>query len=261
MTEKFLRLCSSAFESPQEISIYELLLINNLTENLLSDVLEVQKLLDASGLTIVPSIEKGTFEEKRLLKKIPKERFFDPKHLDKIIEEGEDFSNEFKSTIFLDLKREQYDKNASVNDLKSEKVTHSTLKTIAAFLNSQGGRLIIGVADDGGLIGVERDYCFFSAEKQNLDGWELEFRNQIISKFHEGTLVNQYVTLTFCKYSPSATVAIVEVPKKKKLSFVRGIGDDSFLLYTRQGNSTRTISILEMEEFISIRNKSTYEMQ
>lgn len=31
------------------------------------------------------------------------------------------------------------------------------LKTIAAFLNTEGGDLLIGVADDGGIVGIERD--------------------------------------------------------------------------------------------------------
>jgi predicted HTH transcriptional regulator len=37
-------------------------------------------------------------------------------------------------------------------------VTHAVLKTIAAFLNTEGGNLLIGVADDdGSIIGIERD--------------------------------------------------------------------------------------------------------
>jgi predicted HTH transcriptional regulator len=36
-------------------------------------------------------------------------------------------------------------------------VTHAVLKTIAAFLNTEGGDLLIGVADDGAIVGIERD--------------------------------------------------------------------------------------------------------
>jgi predicted HTH transcriptional regulator len=36
-------------------------------------------------------------------------------------------------------------------------VTHAVLKTIAAFLNTEGGDLLIGVADDGSIVGVEKD--------------------------------------------------------------------------------------------------------
>ena len=36
-------------------------------------------------------------------------------------------------------------------------MTHTVLKTIAAFLNTEGGDLLIGVADDGSIVGIERD--------------------------------------------------------------------------------------------------------
>lgn len=36
-------------------------------------------------------------------------------------------------------------------------MTHAVLKTIAAVLNTEGGNLLIGVADDGSIIGIERD--------------------------------------------------------------------------------------------------------
>ena len=36
-------------------------------------------------------------------------------------------------------------------------VTHAALKTIAAFLNTEGGDLLIGVDDDGTVLGIEHD--------------------------------------------------------------------------------------------------------
>jgi hypothetical protein len=40
---------------------------------------------------------------------------------------------------------------------QTEFVTHAALKTVAAFLNTDGGDLLIGVADDGSIAGVEAD--------------------------------------------------------------------------------------------------------
>jgi schlafen family protein len=39
----------------------------------------------------------------------------------------------------------------------SQGVTHAALKTIAAFLNTEGGDLLIGVADDRSIVGIEPD--------------------------------------------------------------------------------------------------------
>ena len=36
-------------------------------------------------------------------------------------------------------------------------MTHAVLKTVAAFLNTEGGDLLIGVADDGSITGTEAD--------------------------------------------------------------------------------------------------------
>lgn len=47
-------------------------------------------------------------------------------------------------------------------NLKAEKkdtrITHAVLKTIAAFLNSDGGTLLIGVSDDGEVLGLVNDH-------------------------------------------------------------------------------------------------------
>lgn len=55
---------------------------------------------------------------------------------------------EFKSSLRWDLvKNEKNDKH----------ITHAVLKTIAAFLNTEGGDLLIGVNDEGKVLGIEHD--------------------------------------------------------------------------------------------------------
>ena len=55
---------------------------------------------------------------------------------------------EFKSSLRWNLKE----------DFKDDKhVTHAALKTIAAFLNTEGGDLLIGVDDDRNVLGIEHD--------------------------------------------------------------------------------------------------------
>jgi type I site-specific restriction-modification system R (restriction) subunit len=65
-----------------------------------------------------------------------------------LIKRGESKTLEFKSTLRWSLKEDRKDDKA---------VTHATLKTIAAFLNTDGGDLLIGVSDDGFVVGIERD--------------------------------------------------------------------------------------------------------
>ncbi len=55
---------------------------------------------------------------------------------------------EFKSSLRWDLKENRKD---------DKHITHAVLKTIAAFLNTDGGDLLLGVADDRTVLGTEAD--------------------------------------------------------------------------------------------------------
>ena len=67
---------------------------------------------------------------------------------EELIKQGESKTLEFKSTLRWNLREDRKD---------DRRVTHAALKTIAAFLNTEGGDLLLGVADDGAIVGIERD--------------------------------------------------------------------------------------------------------
>ena len=69
------------------------------------------------------------------------------RHLEAEIASGEGKDKEFKSTLRWNVKANRID----------DSMTHSCLKTIAAFLNTDGGVLFIGVDDDGNPVGLESD--------------------------------------------------------------------------------------------------------
>ncbi len=62
---------------------------------------------------------------------------------------------EFKSSAYYSYKP----------DVPERVITESVTKTVAAFLNSSGGTLAIGIADDGGILGIQPDL-----DKKNMDG-------------------------------------------------------------------------------------------
>ena len=74
-----------------------------------------------------------------------------------LIREGESFDLEFKSTIRFNLKTGEKDK----------RMEKAVLKTLVAFLNSDGGTLLVGVEDDGNILGVDIE-GFDSCDKMNL---------------------------------------------------------------------------------------------
>ena len=78
-----------------------------------------------------------------------------------LIEGGESAVVEFKSTARRNLYTEADD----------QAITWAVVKTIAAFMNTHGGTLLIGVDDQGRPVGIEVDYPLVKG--RNRDGWEL----------------------------------------------------------------------------------------
>ena len=76
---------------------------------------------------------------------------------EKLILGGESYNVEFKSTIRTNLQTGEKDK----------RMEKAVLKSIVAFLNSDGGDLLVGVADDGEKIGVDIE-SFDNPDKMNL---------------------------------------------------------------------------------------------
>lgn len=74
------------------------------------------------------------------------------------INAGESTKLEFKSTLRTNLKTGE----------KDPRMEKAVLKTLVAFLNSKGGTLLIGVADDGSILGVDLDSFEGSKDKFSL---------------------------------------------------------------------------------------------
>jgi hypothetical protein len=74
-----------------------------------------------------------------------------------LVKESEGTTIEFKSTLRINLHTRE----------KDPKMELAIIKTIAAFLNMNGGTLIIGVSDDGEPVGIEADK-FPNEDKMNL---------------------------------------------------------------------------------------------
>jgi type I restriction enzyme R subunit len=66
---------------------------------------------------------------------------------EELLKQRESKTLEFKSSLRWNLREDREDRA----------LTHSVLKTIAAFLNTEGGDLLIGVADDRTVLGIEHD--------------------------------------------------------------------------------------------------------
>lgn len=83
-----------------------------------------------------------------------------------IVRKGESKTGEFKQTLSLDIKK----------GTKEKYIAKSALKTIVAFLNTEGGVLLVGVTDEGVISGVQEEISKFY---KNEDKYLRHFKDLI----------------------------------------------------------------------------------
>ena len=152
--------------------------------------------------------------------------------LKKLILIGENEKLEMKSTLRYDLRQNIVNKN----------LEFVIAKTVSAFLNSDGGVLIIGVDDDGNALGLEKDIETLS--KKDIDGFELHLRN--IIKKYLGSNFEKYLKVTFPTIDDK-TICKVKILKSGKPVFANFEGKDGF--YVRNGNSSIPKNREEQSEY------------
>ena len=154
--------------------------------------------------------------------------------IEDLIARGESLGVEYKSSLRWDYRDNQV----------SKALTKVVAKTLAAFMNSQGGTLLIGVADDGEVLGLDKDFDSLGS-KGNRDGFELTFRNAIGSYLGEDK--NPCIELTFSEVD-GKTVAVAACEPHNSPVFVED-GDRSEF-YVRAGNTSRPLDVKEASEYI-----------
>lgn len=110
-------------------------------------------------------------------------------------------------------------------------------KTIAAFLNSSGGTLLIGVSDSGTVLGIEPDFGYLKQGKQDADGWQLSLKDVIISAL--GPDVWSAIHASLVPHEQK-TVAVIQCPPRASQTWHRQDGGERF--YIRASNATEELT-------------------
>ena len=145
---------------------------------------------------------------------------------------GENEKLEMKSTLRYDLRENTVNK----------KLEFVIAKTISAFLNSDGGILIIGLDDNGNALGLEKD--FETLPKKDIDGFELHLRNIILK--YLGSSFEKYLKVTF-PIIDDRTICKIQISKSGKPVFTTFEGNENF--YVRIGNSSVPKNRAEQSEY------------
>jgi len=148
-----------------------------------------------------------------------------------IIALGENEITEFKSSFRWDYKLSQTGKH----------IEFSVLKTIAAFLNYNGGTLYIGVTDEGKVVGIEKDLD--TLNKKGKDGFELYLSQAINTAI--GKEFRKYIHISF-ESVIEGIICVVRVEVSKTPAYIRTNNAKEF--YIRSGNASQS---LDMEETVN----------
>lgn len=155
--------------------------------------------------------------------------------IDDFIARGEGARLEFKSAIRWDYRTEAVNKDL-------ERVI---AKTIAGFMNHDGGTLVVGVTDEGAVVGLEPDMASLT-KKPTQDGLALHI-TEILTKFL-GAPAAALVGMSFASFEGKA-VAVLSVESALAPVFVDNEGSPEF--YVRSGASTRQLNVKEATDYIA----------
>lgn len=153
-----------------------------------------------------------------------------------LIEQGESAELEFKSTARWDLRQGK----------KSPAIEGVICHTVAGFLNAHGGTLLIGVADDGSIVGVELDYGTF--KKASRDGFELFLTELLLGSMGKDMATS--IRSTFHSVG-GKDVCRIKISAGPRPVFLKEGNDEIF--YLRAGNSTRRLSTREAVQYCKTR--------
>ena len=155
-----------------------------------------------------------------------------------LLASGESKTVEFKSTLRYCLRENKPQKY----------VEHSAIKNLAAFLNSEGGTLFIGVDDDGNILGLENtDFASFKGYNKkdefikHFDNLiQNYFGNDMIHKFNVEfeTIDNKTIALIHIKDKATAPIIITNPEKNSQEEF-----------YVRRNASAIALTMYEMYNY------------
>jgi serine/threonine protein kinase len=176
--------------------------------------------------------------------------------VDALIEAGESDVVEYKSSLhhrydpLLPPKLQNLVEQQTMSLAQAEKEVRKLLntaitKTVAAFLNTNGGTLLIGVSDSGTVVGIEPDFEYLRPGKKDFDGWLLSLEEVIHNALIPGS--GNAIRASLVRHGQQ-TVAVVQCRPRTHETWHRTDGGETF--YVRASNATRELHGSDVVRYI-----------
>ncbi|MDR1690794.1 MAG: ATP-binding protein [Candidatus Methanoplasma sp.] len=164
---------------------------------------------------------------------------YEAMEIEKAIKSGEGEKVEYKSTFRTNLATGE----------KDPRMEKAVLKTLVAFLNSRGGTLLIGVGDDGTVVGIDES-SFDSRDKLNL-----HLTNLIASQI--GNEFLPFITFRLSDYQGKGVMRVV-CRKSDGPVFLKEGKQETF--YVRSGPSSVELHGMDTLNYVENRFKRRRKM-
>jgi ATP-dependent Lon protease len=152
-----------------------------------------------------------------------------------LVAQGESETLEFKTTIRWDLEAK------SVNG----ELIKAPVKTVEAFLNTEGGILLIGLTDDGTPFGIEKDLS--TLRRGDVDEFERVLRQALIDGL--GPEFSPFAKVSFPDLD-GVQLCRIDVERSPKPVFLKGKQGKEF--YIRSGNASRPLDPEATHDYITM---------
>ncbi|MCF8609526.1 ATP-binding protein [Gordonia sp. HY285] len=155
---------------------------------------------------------------------------------------GESDRLEFKSTARVNVRTGE-------KDARMEQVI---AKTVSAFLNSDGGTLLIGVDDDGAPLGLDADYA--TLRVPDADRYELWLRDLLVTSVGQNAAAQVAIAVEdVTRDGVARPVCRLRAAASPRPVYLRPGKNTDREFWVRTGNSTRRLSVDEAAEYVMLR--------
>ena len=181
--------------------------------------------------------------------------------LETLIDMHETRTFEMKSTFMYDIRQS----NARNKAVRSEILVREVVEGVAAFMNTNGGILCIGITDEKEVLGLEPDYSLLDDDKEKSDKFRSKI-NESLSKYMQDKIIHSLfeieimqfrgkeVCLIHVRMSPEPILVSLSVNyrldnKDKNGTFC--------LCFIRSNNGTQKVDVREFIRHWDIKRKLT----
>ncbi len=188
---------------------------------------------------------------KSYLKNVPNPRHYaaliktllDPQQLDieaalqksipELITAGEGQHSEFKASFAWDYRRQRINKD----------LHKAVMKNIVGFMNTTGGILLLGVGDEGEIVGLEQE--FQTQGKPNADGFENNFNTAFRDMV--GPEYRPYVVLDFERIEEKTICRVMVLPTPEPVYLTHKNREE---FYIRTGNASQPLTTSQAVTYV-----------